>query len=265
MQRRTAADWVLTAYLVLFFVYLFAPLIIVAAAAFNDFAQPSVIPWKGFTLDWFKALATDQRLMQGLWNSILIAAGVSVVSVVLGVAGALLIARGPKQASGPLYAVLLSPILTPGLVLGISTLVLWREIGVGGGLLTAAAAQTSFIASYAMMVTLARLARQDRSLEEAALDLGASPWLIVRRILLPYLWPTIVIALMLSFLQSFENYNTTVFAIGSQFTLVTEIGSRLRFGLTPAINALAVIFIAITIAASIAYVRLGSGAEKSHD
>lgn len=258
MRDRSTADLLLTAYVTVFFIYLFLPLVVVAVAAFNDFAQPAVVPWRGFTLGWFTALARDERLMQGLVNSLVLAAAVTAVSVPLGLAGGLLVARGTRSAGGSslLYATLMSPILMPGLIIGIASLVMWRQIGVPGGLFTAGAAQTSFIASYVMLMVLARLARQDRSLEEAALDLGASPWLILRRVLLPYLAPTLTTASLLAFLQSFENYNTTVFAIGSQHTLVTEIGSRLRFGLTPAINALAVVFMAFTIAAAIVYANV---------
>jgi spermidine/putrescine transport system permease protein len=258
MRERTAADLLLMTYIGLFFLYLFLPLLMVAVAAFNDFTHPSVIPWQGFTLRWFHQLVRDERLMQGLVNSLLIAAAVTAVAVPMGLAGGLLIARGMSSPKGAslLYAALMSPILMPGLIIGIASLVLWRQLGVPGGFFTAGAAQTSFVASYVMLMVLARLARQDHSLEEAALDLGASPWLILRRVLLPYLAPTLITASLLAFLQSFENYNTTVFAIGGKHTLVTEIGSRLRFGLTPAINALAVVFMAVTIGAAILYVAL---------
>ena len=252
----SAASLVLGIYLCLFFAYLFLPLLVIATAAFNDFVQPTAIPWRGFTLKWFEQLARDERMIDGLKNSVVLAAAVTAASVPLGLAGAMVVSRGAQRVSGLLYTVLLSPILIPGVVLGISTLVFWREIGVSGGLFTAGAAQASFISSYAMLMFLARLARQDRTLEEAALDLGASPWFVFRRVTLPFLMPSLIAVMLLAFLQSFENYNTTVFSIGGQHTLVTEIGSRLRFGLTPAINALAVIFIGLTIAFAISYVLL---------
>jgi spermidine/putrescine transport system permease protein len=117
-------------------------------------------------------------------------------------------------------------------------------------------AQATFIASYSMLMFMARLQRQDRTLEEAALDLGASPWLLFRRVTLPFLMPTIVTAAVIGFLQSIENYNTTVFAIGGSWTLVTEIGSRFRFGLSPVINAIGVIFVALTIIGAVAWTML---------
>jgi spermidine/putrescine transport system permease protein len=117
-------------------------------------------------------------------------------------------------------------------------------------------AQSTFIAAYSMLLFMARLQRQDRTLEEAALDLGASPWLVLRRITLPFLAPTLFTAAVLAFLQSFENYNTTVFSIGGNYTLVTEIGSRFRFGLSPVINVIGFIFVVVTVIAATLYVLL---------
>jgi spermidine/putrescine transport system permease protein len=248
-----AADWILKVYLALFFLLMFLPLIVMVVAAFNSFPYPALSPWRGFTLEWFPKLIEDKRLMGGLATSIGLGLAVTAVSVPLGLAGALVVARGTRRFSGVLYAALVSPILIPGVVLGISTLVFWREAGIAGGNFTAAAAQTSFIASYCMLLVLARLARQDPVLEEAALDLGASPWFVFRRVTLPFLAPALGSASAIAFLQSFENYNTTVFAIGSGYTLVTEIGARLRFGLTPAINALGVLFLLLTVIAAVGY------------
>lgn len=238
---------VLDLYVGLFLLYLFAPLLVMSLAAFNAYPQPSLTQWRGWTLGWFAALATDSRLLQGLANSVLIGLGVVALSIPLGLAGALLLTRLESRLGGLLYGIMVSPILTPGIILGISTLVFWGRLGVPGGLLLATFAQTSFIASYAMLLFMARLQRQDRALEEAALDLGASPWLLFRRITLPFLAPTIATAALIGFLQSVENYNTTVFAIGGEWTLVTEIGSRFRFGLSPAINAVGVLFVALTV------------------
>jgi spermidine/putrescine transport system permease protein len=254
-----ARDWsnvILNGYLALFFVYLFAPLLVMSLAAFNSYPQPSVTQWQGWTLHWFGALAADERILQGLVNSVLIALGVIALAIPLGLAGALLLTRLGGRFNGLLYGVMVSPILTPGIILGISTLVFWRSFGVPGGLFLAVMAQATFIASYSMLMFMARLQRQDRTLEEAALDLGASPWLLFRRVTLPFLMPTIVTAAVIGFLQSIENYNTTVFAIGGSWTLVTEIGSRFRFGLSPVINAIGVIFVALTIIGAVAWTVL---------
>ncbi|MCC4243981.1 ABC transporter permease [Stappia indica] len=257
-RRRRTRDWsdaVLSGYLLLFFAYMFLPLMFMVAAAFNANPTPSVTDWQGFTLKWFEELPQDARFVQGLLHSLAIAGGVIVISIPLGLAGALILTRLQSHASTLLYTVLVSPILTPGIVLGATTMIFWRDaFGMEAGLFTAAIAQAAFIASYCMLMFMARLQRQDRALEEAALDLGASSVFVFRRITLPFLMPTVLTAALISFLQSIENYNTTFFAIGSSWTLVTEIGARMRFGLSPMINVIGVIFVVITVAAATAWV-----------
>ncbi len=251
--HRQGTDLLMNVYIALFLAYMFLPLLIMSTAAFNAYPVPSVTLWQGVTLHWFVALAADQRLMKGVMNSVLVSSMVVLFSVPLGLSGALLLRGVRGTVRGVLYGVMVSPILTPGLVLGISTLVLWQNVGVGGGLFLAVLAQTSFVAAYAMLMFAARLERADASLSEAALDLGASHWLVFRRIALPFLAPVTATAAIVAFFQSFENYNTTVFSIGSDWTLVTEIGSRFRFGLTPAINAAGVLFVLATIAFAIGH------------
>ncbi len=257
---RRETDWagaIMGGYLVIFFAYMFLPLIFMVVAAFNASSTPSVTDWQGLTLRWFIELPGDARFVRGLWNSVMIAVGVIVVAIPLGLAGALILTRLQSGATTLLYTVLVSPILMPGIVLGVTTMIFWRDyFGVEAGLFTAMVAQSAFIASYCMLLFMARLQRQDRVLEEAALDLGASPVLVFRRITLPFLMPTIATACVIAFLQSIENYNTTFFAIGGEWTLVTEIGARMRFGLSPMINAIGVIFVAITILAACAHVVL---------
>ena len=259
---RRGADILLNLYIGLFMVYLFAPLVVMSLAAFNAYRYPSVTQWQGWTLHWFIALAHDGRMLEGLVNSLVIGVGVVALALPLGLAGALILTRIEGRWNGLLYGVMVSPILTPGIILGISTLIFWRNFGVSGGLFLAAVAQSTFIAAYAMLLFMARLQRQDRTLEEAAFDLGASPWLVFRRITLPFLAPTLFSAAVIGFLQSIENYNTTVFAIGGEWTLVTEIGSRFRFGLSPVINVIGVLFVAVTIVTALIWTWLNRrGAE----
>jgi spermidine/putrescine transport system permease protein len=275
--RLVGIDWskaILNFYMLIFFLYLFVPLLIMVLAAFNSNDTPSVTDWQGFTLDWFtggydadgnvtvRGLPQETRFLQGLWHSIVIALGVIVISIPLGLSGALLLTRLESNASTLLYTILVSPMLIPGIVLGVSTMIFWRDVfGVEAGLFTAMIAQSVFIASYCMLLFMARLQRQDRVLDEAAFDLGASSFMVFRRITLPFLAPTIATATVIAFLQSIENYNTTFFAIGGSWTLVTEIGARMRFGLSPVINAIGVIFVTFTVIAAVADVVLKRRAE----
>lgn len=251
-----ASRLVLTVYMVLFFAYLFLPLVLMVAAGFNSYSPPSVTQWQGLSLRWFSELAADDRILQGIVNSVIVASGVIALALPLGLSGALLLTRLDSRAGGLLYGVMVSPVLTPGIILGISTLIFWRQVDVGGGLGLTIMAQSTFIAAYCMLMFMARLQRQDTTLEEAALDLGATHSQVFRRITLPFLRPAMLSAAVIAFLQSIENYNTTVFAIGASHTLVTEIGSRMRFGLTPVVNIIGLLFVAATVIFATFYVLL---------
>ncbi|TDQ83332.1 spermidine/putrescine transport system permease protein [Dongia mobilis] len=240
-------------YLVAFFAYLFLPLLYMSAAAFNQSRFPATVPWQGFTLEWFDALLNDSMLWSSLGNSLLVGAGVVALSVPIGLNAALLLHLLQKRVRTLAYGVMVSPILMPGVILGISTLVFWRGFDVGGGWHLAVLAQTTFIASYCMMMFQARLQRLDPTWEEAALDLGASHFQVMRRIMLPFLAPTAIGAAVIAFLQSFENYNTTLFVYGSDRTLTIYLAGKVRVGLTPAVNALSVIFILLTVAAAVLF------------
>jgi len=241
-------------YLVVFFGYLFLPLVVMGAATFNSSRFPTVTPWMGFTLSWFSALWADQRMWAALGTSLIVGAGVIALAVPLGLAAALLLDRLHSRARTFLYGLMVSPLLTPGVIVGISTLVFWREwFGVTGGVFLTVVAQSSYIAAYAMLLFSARLQRFDPALEEAALDLGATHGQVFRRITLPYLTPAILSAALLAFLQSFENYNTTLFVRGLDTTLTVYIASKVRTGLTPAVNALSLVLIALTVLGAVAY------------
>jgi spermidine/putrescine transport system permease protein len=263
MRAETLTKFFIAVYLTAFFAYLFLPLVFMVAAAFNDSRFPTMLPWQGFTTKWFHGfdargsaigLFQDQRMGRAIWSSVVIGLGVVALSVPIGLAGALFITHLRTRARSLVYGVMVSPILTPGVILGISTLVFWNSwLGVGGGLFLAVVAQSTFIAAYCMLLFMARLERFDRTLEEAALDLGASHQRVVFRILLPFLRPALLSAAMIAFLQSFENYNTTLFVIGTQDTMTINIATRVRLGLTPAINAIGVILIGLTVLGAIAW------------
>ncbi|MBU0724320.1 MAG: ABC transporter permease [Alphaproteobacteria bacterium] len=257
MRRITGGGAFAAGFSLLFFGFLFGPLIIMMITAFNSSAFPRVTPWECFTTDWFAVLVDNQRLMSGLVTSVAIGIGVVLVSLPVGLAGALALSEiGPRLRSA-LYAVLITPILIPGVVLGISTIVFWggmaRTLGIdygtgfyNGSFLTLLG-QATFISAYAMLIFMARLQRFDATLTEAALDLGATPGQAFRRIMLPFLKPAIGSAAFLVLLASFENYNTTVFTILSDNTFTTALASKVRHGTDPSLSALAVIIIGLTL------------------
>ena len=241
-------------YLILFFVYLFLPLAFMGIVAFNTSSIPQVTPWEGFTFKWFGELFGDSQMWSGLINSFIVAFFVVIISVPIGLGAALLFTRLQFKARNGLYGVLVSPILMPGIILGISTFLFWdKAFHLSGGLWTAIMGQSTFISGYCMLLIMARAQRFDKTQEDAAFDLGATHGQVFWKITLPFLRPALLSAAALAFMQSFENYNTTLFAIGFEQTLPIYIGTKLRQFISPAMNALAMIFIVLTISGATVY------------
>jgi spermidine/putrescine transport system permease protein len=257
------SDRLLTAFTWTFLAFMFAPLALMIVASFNDVSPPSVTDWRGFTFKWYEFFWMDEARMRAdpvlraldrgrlygcMANSVQVAAVVVPLALLLGLAGAVMLTRWQSRANGLLWWVLLSPMLAPGVILGLSALVFWNRLGVDAGLFTIMMAQVTFVAGYPMLMLMARLQRQPPEMEEAALDLGAGPFRVFRRITLPYLMPALVSAAVICALASVENYNTTMFAKGGTCTFATEIGAMARNpnGHPPVINAVGTIIILVT-------------------
>ena len=256
--------------------YLFGPLIIMSLTSFNSAEFPAVTPWECFSWRWFQegkiaydgqhlaGLSTDWRLHDGLINSFIIGLGVVMLAVPIGMAASIVLTQVHSRLRTIFYSVSIMPVLFPGVIIGISTVVLWDRIAtIGGegfisdigrnGIFLTILGQTCFISTYCFLIFVARLQRFDQTQEEAALDLGANQTQVFFKILIPYLMPAIASSAVIAFLASFENYNTTVFSILSDQTLTTVIASKVRLGISPAISALALVIITITIIAAIVY------------
>ncbi len=248
------------AYVALFFVYLALPLTVVAVFAFNDSQFPS-LPWEGFTLGWFFGserpmigVFHEDPILRAIGTSVIIGLAVSALSVAVGTTNAFLFNRYQFRGRGFLYVLMLLPLVIPGIVLGISILVFssslanaaWdaAEIDIQAlrpGLLLVILGQFSFVTTIATLVIAARLQKFDRTLEEAALNLGASHLTAVRTITLPYLAPAMIGAFVVSFLMSFENFNTTLMLVGSDSPLTIAMFDRLKLGSTPLLNAVSLL------------------------
>ena len=263
MRSDTLARVFVLGFVCAFFVYLFGPLIIMGVTAFNSSQFPRVTPFECFSVEWFEVLVNDEKLMRGLRNSLIIGAGVVLLAVPLGLAGALMLTQVPNRLRPWYYTIVIAPILIPGVVLGISTLVFWdrlgRMFGAGeesifyDGIFLTIIGQATFVSAYAMLIFISRLQRFDPAQEEAALDLGATHVQTFRKVLLPFLKPAIGSAAVLAFLASFENYNTTVFTALTSETLITVLASKVRYGINPSISALAVIIVALTLFGAVIY------------
>jgi spermidine/putrescine transport system permease protein len=257
MSARSIQKLLVSFYILLFFVYLFAPLVMMSMAAFNNVEFPQVVPWAGFTLRWFPALFEDALMIEGFVNSIWIGIGVMALSVPIGLAAAIVMTQVHKRLQTFYYTIVVSPVLMPGVILGISTLVFWDRLGTFmdadyesfyySGMFLTIVGQSTFISAYTMLIFLARLQRFDRTQEEAALDLGATHVQVFWKVLIPFLRPAIFSAMGLAFLTSFENYNTTVFTIQAESTLTTVLAGKVRMGTQPDLAALAVLIIGVTL------------------
>ena len=276
MRSQHIIKFFLGLYIFIFLMYLFGPLIIMSVTSFNSAEFPAVTPWECFSWRWFQegkiaydgqhlaGLATDWRLHDGLINSLIIGLGVVILSVPIGMAASIVLTQVHSRLRTIFYSVSIMPVLFPGVIIGISTVVLWDRIAtIGGGgfisdigrngIFLTILGQTCFISTYCFLIFVARLQRFDQTQEEAALDLGANQTQVFFKILIPYLMPAIASSAVIAFLASFENYNTTVFSILSDQTLTTVIASKVRLGISPAISALALVIITLTIIAAIIY------------
>ena len=240
-------------YMALFLVYLLLPLLVMGGAAFNDSKLPTIYPWKGLTDRWFIAMWDDSRIWTSLRNTFLVALAVVVLSVPIGTAGAILVNSISGRVRSLLYGLMVAPILIPGVVIGISTLLFWNHLSVGSGLHLSVLGQVSYIASFVMLLVLARLQSFDQGLEEAALDLGANPAQVLWRILLPHLYQAMGAGAAIAFFQSIDNFNVTLFTRGNADTLTVYVFSKVRSGITPTINALALLLILFTLVLALAF------------
>ena len=236
MRSQHALKLLLGIYIFVFFAYLFGPLIIMSITAFNSAEFPAVTPWECFSWRWFAegkvtydgqrlaGLLADTKLHDGILTSLQIAVGVVILSVPIGMAAAIVLTQVNSKIRTLFYSMAIMPVLFPGVVIGISTVVLWDRIAsmTGGGAMAdigrngvflTILAQTCFISTYCFLIFVARLQRFDKTQEEAALDLGASQTQVFIKILMPYLMPAIASSAVIAFLYSFENYNTTVFSL----------------------------------------------------
>ena len=249
-------------YIALFYSFLFAPLMITCVLAFNDSDFPA-LPWKGFTLDWFTAatrdrvgIFQDQANLASIWVSFQTAFFVSLLSLVVGTLGAFLFEQERFRFREALYFLALAPLVIPGVILGISILLaangagllLEERFGLDIELLRPSfwlvvLGQFSFITTFVLLVVSARLKKFDASLEEAALNLGAGRFQVIWLIVLPFLRPALIGAGAVAFLMSFENFNTTLFLVGSDTTLPINLYLQVRDGSTPVINAVSFLLI----------------------
>jgi len=264
-------------YVLGFLTFLFLPLSVVAVFAFNDAPYPAP-PWRGFTLDWFFGdpqkgrigLFADHDMLVSLGTSCIVALWVTVLSALLGTANAFLLERARFRGKKTLSVLMLSPLVIPGVILGISILAFasrvadfaddtlgWDLDFLRPGLPLVVLGQFSYIATISTLTISARLRRFDTTLEEAALNLGASKGAAFRTILLPYLRPALLGSSAISFLMSFADFNTTLMLVGADSPLTVMMYGRMREGATPVLNAVSLFLMLASTMLALTFMRRG--------
>jgi spermidine/putrescine transport system permease protein len=249
--RRLIGGWALLVY-----AFLYAPILIVVIYAFNGGRQ--VLNWEGFSTKWFGEALSDPTITEPLRNSLVIGVSNALIACVLGTALALALPRMRPWMRTPIDSLVYMTLVTPEIVFGISALIFFVQLGVPLGLKTILIAHVVFNASVVALIVRARVVGMGQSLEEASYDLGAGPMGTFRQVTLPRLAPAILAGGLLAFTFSFDDFITSFFVSGAgTTTLPLRIFSSLRFGVSPIVNATAVMILVLTLAAIvIAYLVL---------
>ena len=248
---RTGA-WLLRAFFVFVVLFLYAPILILLIFSFNDSAVPS-FPLSGFTFHWYREFLGNSDLKGALETSAIVAALSSVGAVVLGVLSAIALTRRRFRGKSAVSALLLSPLVIPYLVFGISLLLLFHQLGVPRSLLTVVIGHIVISLPYTILVLVPRLDQIDVSLEEAAFDLGASRLRTFRSITLPLILPAVVSAFLIAFTTSFDEYAVASFVVGSRVTFPIYLYAAVRFpNQLPQVIAVAVVVLVLSLTVVIA-------------
>jgi spermidine/putrescine transport system permease protein len=240
------------------YAFLFAPIVVLIVFSFNVSRRNFV--WLGFTTDWYPKLLANQELLDALGVTLQVAAIAVVASTVLGSLLGLGLARLRFRGSGATETLILLPMVTPEIIMGISLLIFFGQLfDQNGSLGQIAIAHITFCISYVAVTVRARAAGMDPHLEEAARDLGASAWGAFRYVTLPLIAPAVAAGAMLAFALSFDDLVVTAFNAGvGSTTLPIYIYSSIKFGVTPQINAISTIIVAVVSVALFLAWRLGA-------
>jgi len=247
--------WGLTIFSVLVFAFLYLPVLTLIVYSFNG---PGVggFPPRDLTLRWYGMLLDDEALWNSVLNSLMVAAAATAIALVFGLCAALSLDRVPFPGKYVFRRLVLLPLILPGIITGLSLLMLFVVLGMKLSLLTITLGHGTALISVAATEILAGLQKFPRSLEEASQDLGASQWQTFWRVTMPSLRLPIVSSALLIFTLSMDEIAVSFFLLGRENTLPLEIWSRLRRGITPEINAISTIIFVFSLVTIAAWYRL---------
>jgi len=237
------------------FAFLYLPIVLLVVFSFNE--SRSGFHWEGFTLKWYEALFNNRVLLHAFFNSLMIGAASTILATALGTLGAWMLYRYRFSIHRTLEAFIFVPMIMPEILMGVSLLVLFVILNFNLGYLTVIIAHVTFTFPFVLVGMQARLQGMDPSLEEAAMDLGATPWQAFYKVILPYLMPAIASGALLAFSLSLDDYIVTVFVTGAESqTLPLKVYGMVRVGLNPQLNALSALGIILTMVLVFASERL---------
>jgi putrescine transport system permease protein len=237
--------------------FLYAPILLLIAYSFN--ASRLVTVWGGFSLKWYAILAQDDQFMDAVWVTLRVGLLAATIATVLGTLAAVALTRsgrfrGRTLFSGMIYA----PLVMPDVIIGLSLLLLFVAAGMARGFWTVVLAHITFTLGYVAVVVQARLLTFDRSIEEAARDLGCPPWRTLVEVVLPNIAPAVIAGWMLAFTLSLDDLVVASFTSGpGATTLPMRIYSQVRLGVSPEINAVCTLMIALVAAGVAGFFILG--------
>jgi spermidine/putrescine transport system permease protein len=252
--RAHAPAW-LAAYAAAVFVFLYLPIAVLTLYSFNSGGVGGFPPGP-LTLDWYRTLLADGPLWDSVVNSLEVATAAVAISLALGLPAALALDRVSFPGKEILRRLVLLPLILPGIITGLSLLMLRVAVGVGADLWTVMLGHGTALISVATTELFAGLQKLDRAQEEASLDLGANYWQTFWRVTLPNLRLPLVAAALLIFTLSMDEIAVTFFLIGRDNTLPLEIWGRLRRGITPEINAISTVIFAVSVVLIVVWYRL---------
>lgn len=236
--------------------FMLAPLVVVCLVAFTP-TDTLAVPWGAYSLRWFRAVFQHSDLVQSFWNSVVVATLAATGSVLLAAPAALAIARHDFAGRQALNGLLMSPLIVPHLVLGVAMLRLFALLDVRGSSTWLTLAHVVIVTPYALRLMVAALTGMDRSIEQAALSLGASRWTAFRRITLPLMLPGITGGWMLAFINSFDEVTMSIFITSPQtVTLPVRMYMLATESVDPMMAAVSALIVALTAAVMIVLDRL---------
>ena len=256
-RRRPRRRWFLPTYTGLVIAYLFTPVIVMIVFGFNDYPGKFNFVWNGFTLKSWKGLFDIPELTDAIRNSVVVAGLTALIATILGTLIALALTRYAFKGRGALNSFIFLPMATPEIVLGASLLALFVTIGLTRGFVTVLIAHVMFSVSYVVVTVKARTSGFDSNLEDAAQDLGATPWTTFWTVTFPLIFPGILAAAMLAFILSLDDFVITNFNAGKYMTMPLWIFGVSRFGIPGQVNVLGtIIFMLGLVYVGVSLIRL---------